>query len=78
MAFITLYYGREWYIRNIRMVGYNFFKNWFHTSSLLAYGIFSYFSAVIIYDMYTRELFNSAYTAMPIVIYAVIDRDYSW
>jgi phospholipid-transporting ATPase len=73
LSFLVLYYGREWYRKNARLVCYNFFKNWYHVASVIAYGAYSYFSAVVIFDIYNYELFNAFYAALPIVIYAIFD-----
>lgn len=78
LAFITLYYGREWYRKNCNLVSYNFFKNWYHVAAVITYGAYSYFSAVVIFDIYNYELFNALYAALPIVIYAIFDEEYDW
>jgi phospholipid-transporting ATPase len=52
LSFLTLYYGREWYRKNSQLIAYNFFKNWFHVSSVVVYGAFTYFSGVLIFDIY--------------------------
>ena len=65
---LTLYYGREWYRKN-----YSFFKNWFHVGSVIFYGGFSYFSGVVLYNVYLYELLNVVYAGWPIIIYALFD-----
>jgi len=40
---------------------------------VITYGAYSYFSAVVIFDIYGYELFNAIYAALPIVIYAIFD-----
>lgn len=52
LSYLTLYYGREWYRKNSALVSYNFFKNWFHVSSVVVFGAYTYFSGVIIFDIY--------------------------
>lgn len=78
LSFITLYYGREWYRKNARLVCYNFFKNWYHVAAVISYGAYSYFSAVVIFDIYSYELFNAFYAALPIMIYAIFDEEYTY
>ena len=75
---LTLYYGREWYRKNARLVCYNFFKNWYHVSAVIIYGAYSYFSAVVIYDVYMYELFNVFFASVPIIVYAVFDEEYTY
>ena len=70
---LTLYYGREWYRKNCELVLYNFWKNWLHVSAVIAYGGFSYFSGVVLYNVYLYELLNVFYTSLPIIIYALFD-----
>jgi hypothetical protein len=55
------------------LVSYNFFKNWYHVATVITYGAYSYFSAVVIFDIYNYELFNALYAAMAIVIFAIFD-----
>jgi phospholipid-transporting ATPase len=74
---LTLYYGREWYRKNAKLVTYSFYKNWFHVSSIVAFGAFSYFSGVVIFNVYIYELFNVIYSSWPIIIFAVFDEEYS-
>jgi magnesium-transporting ATPase (P-type) len=58
-------------------VTYSFYKNWFHVSSIVAFGAFSYFSGVVIFNVYLYELFNVLYSSWPIIIYAVFDEEYT-
>lgn len=70
---LTLYYGREWYRKNAQLANYSFFKNWYHVASTVAFGGFTYFSGVIIFNVYLYELFNVVYSSWPIIIWAVFD-----
>lgn len=72
-----MYYGREWYRKNSQLIAYNFFKNWFHVSSVVVYGAFTYFSGVLIFDIYLYELFNLLFAALPIISFALFDYEYS-
>lgn len=45
---------------------------------MITYGAYSYFSAVVIFDIYNYELFNALYAAMAILIYAIFDEEYTW
>ena len=57
---------------------YNFFKNWYHVAAVIFYGAYSYFSAVVIFDIYSYELFNAFFAALPIMIYAIFDQEYTY
>lgn len=74
---LTLYYGREWYRKNCDLVNYSFYKNWFHVSSVIAFGGFSYFSGVVLFNVYLYELLNVIYSSWPIIIYALFDEEYT-
>ncbi len=73
---MTLYYGREWYRKNSQLIAYNFFKNWFHVSSVIVYGAFTFFSGVLIFDIYMYELFNLLFAAQPVIAFALLDYEY--
>ena len=45
---------------------------------LLFYGIFSAFSGQILYNMWNYQLFNIVYCALPIVLYALFDREIAY
>ena len=47
-------------------------------SAVIFYGAYSYFSAVVIYDIYAYELFNVFFAALPIMIYALFDQEYTY
>lgn len=47
-------------------------------ASVITYGAYSYFSAVIIFDIYSYELFNAFFAALPIMIYAIFDEEYNY
>jgi len=40
-------------------------------------GIFSTFSGQFIYDTFLYQLFNTCYTALPVIFYSVLDCEYS-
>ena len=60
------------------MICYSFFKNWFHVSTVIFYGSYSYFSAKSIFDIYLYELFNTCLTTLPIIIYTVFDEQFNY
>lgn len=46
-------------------------------SSVVVYGAFTYFSGVLIFDIYMYELFNLLFAALPIIAFALFDYEYS-
>jgi phospholipid-transporting ATPase len=75
---LVLYYGREWNRRNSKLVNYNFFKNSYHVLAIFGFGAVSFFSGTILFEMVMYQFFNSFFTAVPIVIWALADDEYSW
>ncbi|KAL4478641.1 hypothetical protein ABPG74_006876 [Tetrahymena malaccensis] len=71
-------YGRECYRKNSELVLFNFFKNLLLVLPQFWFGaILSLFSGTNLYDPWIYQLFNTIFTAIPIVIYALTDREYS-
>lgn len=68
-------HGRECYRRNANLICYNFYKNVLLVIPLFYYGMFSAFSGQLIYNMWIYQLFNIVFAAMPIVLYAVFDKE---
>ena len=40
------------------------------------FGLVSGYSGITIYDVLLYELFNTIYTALPIIFYATLDKEY--
>lgn len=68
-------HGHESYRKNANLICYNFYKNLLVTFPLFFYGIFSAFSGQIMYNMWTYQFFNVSFASMPIMIYAIFDKD---
>ena len=66
-------HGRECYRRNATLICFNFYKNVLLVIPLLFYGMFSAFSGQLLYNLWTYQLFNIMFCAMPIVVYAIFD-----
>jgi phospholipid-transporting ATPase len=66
-------HGRECYRRNATLICFNFYKNVLCVIPLLYYGMFSAFSGQLLYNLWTYQLFNIMFCAMPIVVYAIFD-----
>lgn len=73
---LLLFHGRESYRKNSFLVCYNFYKNVLLVLPQFWYGFFNFFSGQTLYDKFLYQFFNLFYTSMPIVVYAVIDREF--
>ena len=74
---LTLYHGRECYRRNSKLVTFNFFKNMLLVLPQYWWGFSNGLSAVTLYDPIMYQCYNLFYTAMPIVIFAIFDSEFS-
>jgi phospholipid-transporting ATPase len=36
------------------------------------------FSGIALYEPWIYQLYNTAYTALPIFIYAIVDKEFGW
>eukprot|EP00743_Colponemidia_sp_Colp-15_P004663 GILK01005024.1.p1 GENE.GILK01005024.1~~GILK01005024.1.p1 ORF type:complete len:1174 (-),score=231.08 GILK01005024.1:215-3736(-) len=72
---LLLVHGREAYRRNSKLVCYTFYKNITFVAPMFYFGVFSAFSGQPFYNAWVYQLYNILYTAMPIVIYSIFDRD---
>ncbi len=69
-------YGRESYRRNSVLVLYSFYKNVVLVMPQFWYAIiFVNLSGVTLYDSFLYQLINVVYTSLPIMFYAIFDRD---
>jgi phospholipid-transporting ATPase len=68
-------HGRECYRRNSTLICFNFYKNVLLVMPLFFYGMFSVFSGQIFYNTWVYQLFNLLFASLPIVVYAVLDRE---
>lgn len=68
-------HGRESYRKNATLICYNFYKNVLLVMPLFFYGIFSAFSGQSLYNVWTYQSFNLLFAALPIMLYAVADRE---
>jgi phospholipid-transporting ATPase len=69
-------HGRESYRKNSVMVLYNFWKNALLVLTQLWYAlIYNNFSGMTLYEGYLYQLVNVAFSSVPIIVYAVLDRE---
>lgn len=68
-------HGRECYRRNSYLICYNFYKNVVFVMPLFFYGMFSAFSAQMLYNNWMYQIYNVVFTSLPIILYALFDRE---
>lgn len=73
---LVLGYGREFYRLNSDLIGYFFYKNLIIVLPQLWIALASGFSGQVVYEPMIFEFYNIVYTAAPVLIYAVLDRQY--
>lgn len=69
-------HGRECYRRNSYLILYNFYKNISIVGPDLWYGFINIFSGQSMFDANLFQLYNIFFTSLPIIIYAVFDREF--
>lgn len=74
---LMLYYGRESYRRNSNVICYNFYKNMVLVLPQFWFGMRSGFSGQNIYNVFIYQLYNIIFASMPIVIYGLLDKEYT-
>lgn len=72
---LVLFYGRESYRKNSNLICYNFFKNMVLVLPQFWFGFFNGFSGQSLYNPYLFQLYNIIYASLPIVIYAILDKE---
>ncbi|CAD8142403.1 unnamed protein product [Paramecium pentaurelia] len=74
---LLLYHGRECYRRNQVLVGYNFYKNLLIVLPHFWFSFYNGFSPLNLYDPWLYQFYNMFYTSVPIMVYAILDQQYS-
>ena len=77
MRRLLYFHGREAYRRNANLILYNFYKNIVAILPQFWFAFYTGFSGTSVYDQVIYQGFNIFYAALPIVIYAVLDFEYS-
>lgn len=72
---LLLVHGRWSYKRTARLVLYSFYKNATLALCLFWYSLYSEFSAMNFFDSWSLSGFNVIFTAFPILIYSIFDKD---
>merc|ERR1712154_283620 len=74
---LMLVHGRLHYRRITTLVCYMFWKNGFLSLSSFYFGFYNGFSGQILYNEWAYQLYNIVFTCVPILLFAVIDRDHT-
>ena len=72
---LVLFYGRESYRKNSYLICYNFFKNMVLVLPQFWFGFYNGFSGQATYNPFLFQLYNIFYASLPIVIYAIFDKE---
>jgi len=72
---LVLVHGRWAYKRLAKLILYSFYKNMAFCLSQFWFAWYSGFSAQTIYDSWAIALFNTSFAFLPILSFAVLDRD---
>ena len=73
---LLLFHGREAYRRNSYYIIYEFYKNIVFTSPFFYFGFINFFSGEAFYDALLLQLFDMLFTAIPMMYFAIYDREY--
>lgn len=71
-------HGRWNYIRISEMILYFFYKNILYTTPQIVLSFFSAFSAESLYDPNFLSGYNLIFTAMPLIVRAVMEQDLNY
>ena len=66
-------HGREAYRRNSLSILYAFYKNILYVTTQFYLGFYDGFSGQTMYEQFMYQLFNTIYTFMPIIWFAIFD-----
>lgn len=73
---LLFYYGRDCYRKNSVLIAYCFYKNVVLVLPQFWYGlIYQNLSGVTLYDSNLYQLVNVLYTSIPIILFAILDKD---
>ena len=73
---LLFYHGREAYRRNAILAIYMFYKNILFVMPQFWYGFTSAFSGQTLYEPIIYQFYNVAFTAFPIIIFAMLDQEF--
>jgi phospholipid-transporting ATPase len=71
---LMFYHGRESYRKNSLLILYNFYKNILLCLPQFWHGFTNWLSGQAMYEPVSLQLFNLVYASMPILLYALFER----
>ena len=74
---LLFFHGREAYRRNAILAIYMFYKNILFVMPQFWYGFTSAFSGQTLYEPIIYQFYNVAFTAFPIIIFAMLDQEFT-
>ena len=74
---LLFFHGRESYRRNSTLILYNFFKNVLLCMPQFWFGWNNWLSGQTLYEAANYQLYNIVFTSLPIVLYALLDKQTS-
>ena len=74
---LLFFHGRESYRKNSTLILYNFFKNVLLCMPQFWYGFQNWWSGQTLYEKVNYQLFNIVFASLPIVFYALFDKQTS-
>lgn len=74
---LILFHGRLNYVRIANMILYFFYKNFLFTIPQFFFGFFNGFSGQSCFDDMYITLYNMVFTALPLLIRALLDQDFN-
>ena len=72
---LLFYHGHESLRKNSFIICYNFYKNFLFVMPLFYVGFYSFFSGQTIYDPWLYQLYNLAFTVLPIIWFGIYDSE---
>ena len=72
---LLFYHGHESLRKNSFIICYNFYKNFLFVMPLFFVGFYSVFSGQTIYDPWLYQLYNIAFTVLPIIWFGIYDSE---
>ena len=72
---LLFYHGHESLRKNSFIICYNFYKNFLFVMPLFYVGFYSFFSGQTIYDPWLYQLYNIAFTVLPIIWFGIYDSE---
>ncbi len=70
-------FGREWYRKNSSIILFNFYKNILVVMPNFWFGIFTFYTPLLLYDNLMYVLYDVIFTLFPIIFYGIWDRSFS-